>query len=74
MTGTALQYLLVGLLLAWSLWRVARQFMPKPRRGDGDCGSGCDSCGSCAPTTPPPDTGKAVGLRGKMADSTRHPH
>ncbi len=88
-----MQYLLVGLALAWSLLRVTRQLFPgalhagqnrlaqrAAKRGwqrlgswlqsgerSAGCGSGCNTCGSCA-TTAAIAPERPVQLRGVMAD------
>jgi len=43
-----MQWLIVAGLVAWSLWRVARLFMPSRTAANAGCGSGCNTCGSCA--------------------------
>ena len=50
-----IQYVLVGALLGWSLWRFLRTLMPTLMRSwlqsgeaGAGCGSGCNTCGTCA--------------------------
>ena len=50
------QYLVVAVLVAWSLLRLWRQLAPRRTPADAGCGSGCSRCGGCSPT-PSSDAG-----------------
>lgn len=51
--GLLVQWLIVSGLLAWSLWRILRVFMPAATGQAGGCGSGCNTCGSCSANPKP---------------------
>lgn len=49
MNGDMWQWIAVGVLVAWALWRIVVNLRSKQRKGDGSCNCGCSGCDASCP-------------------------
>ncbi|HVJ62452.1 MAG TPA: FeoB-associated Cys-rich membrane protein [Tahibacter sp.] len=57
-TNLAIQYGIIGLAVAASVWYTARKYWPRSSAKSGACGSsdgGCSTCGACSTQAQPVD-------------------